>query len=104
MGRYALLIGISNYTAGLDPLPSAVRDVAALRDVLVNPEIGCFAAPDVTVLQDANKNEIETAIHHLFANRKSDDLLLFYFSGHGVTDSNGNFYFSSVSTNIAFLA
>ena len=30
MGRYALLIGISNYNAGLTPLRSAVKDVDAL--------------------------------------------------------------------------
>ena len=82
MGRYALLIGISNYTKGLDPLPSAVKDVDALRQVLLNPEIGSFADGDVVVLKDAEKGAIETAIYHLFANRKPDDLLLLYFSGH----------------------
>ncbi|CAN1209823.1 Serine/threonine kinase [Tumidithrix helvetica PCC 7403] len=99
MGRYALLVGNSNYTAGLNPLPSAVRDVEALREVLVNPEVGGFAESDVTVLKDVEKGEIETAIHNLFANRKTDDLLLFYFSGHGVTDSRSDFYFTVLSTS-----
>ena len=100
MGRYALLIGISNYNnAGLNPLPSAVKDVDALRQVLLNPEIGGFADGDVKVLKDAEKGAIETAIYHLFANRKPDDLLLFYFSGHGVTDDRRDFYFSGTSTS-----
>ncbi|MCA6621460.1 MAG: SUMF1/EgtB/PvdO family nonheme iron enzyme [Pseudanabaena sp. M165S2SP1A06QC] len=99
MGRYALLIGISNYTKGLDPLPSAVKDVDALRQVLLNPEIGSFADGDVVVLKDAEKGAIETAIYHLFANRKPDDLLLLYFSGHGVTDDRRDFYFSGTSTS-----
>lgn len=99
MGRYALLIGISNYTKGLDPLPSAVKDVDALRQVLLNPEIGSFADGDVVVLKDAEKGAIETAIYDLFANRKPDDLLLFYFSGHGVTDDRRDFYFSGTSTS-----
>jgi hypothetical protein len=63
MGRYALLIGISNYKAGLDLLPSAVKDVDALWQVLLNPEIGGFAESDVVVLKDAEKGAIETAIY-----------------------------------------
>ncbi len=97
-GRYALLIGISNYTSDLNPLPSAVRDVEALRQVLIDPDIGGFLDSDVTVLMDAKKGAIETAIHQLFSNRKKDDLLLFYFSGHGVVDSRGDFYLTSLST------
>jgi formylglycine-generating enzyme required for sulfatase activity len=99
MGRYALLIGISNYKAGLDLLPSAVKDVDALRQVLLNSEIGGFADGDVVVLKDAEKGAIETAIYHLFANRKPDDLLLLYFSGHGVTDDRRDFYFTGISTS-----
>lgn len=100
MGRYALLIGISNYNnAGLNPLPSAVKDVDALQQVLLNPEIGGFADGDVTVLKDVEKGAIETAIYHLFKDRKNDDLLLFYFSGHGVTDDRRDFYFSGTSTS-----
>jgi formylglycine-generating enzyme required for sulfatase activity len=99
MGRYALLIGISNYTKGLDLLPSAVKDVDALQQVLLNPEIGDFADGDVVVLKDAEKGAIETAIYHLFANRKPNDLLLLYFSGHGVTDDRRDFYFTGISTS-----
>lgn len=40
MAKVALLIGISEYEPGLDPLPSAVKDVEAVRRVLVNPEMG----------------------------------------------------------------
>ncbi len=98
MGRYALLVGISNYTADLKPLPSAVKDVVALRQVLVNPEIGGFLDADVKVLQDADKGAIETAIYELFASRKPEDLLLFYFSGHGVTDGRNDFYFTGSKT------
>ncbi|MEY3256756.1 MAG: hypothetical protein RLZZ29_1891, partial [Cyanobacteriota bacterium] len=59
----------------------------------------CFADRDVVVLKDAEKGAIETAIYHLFANRKPDDLLLFYFSGHGVTDDRRDFYFTGTSTS-----
>ena len=99
MGRYALLIGISNYTTDLNPLPSAVKDVAALKEVLIDPAIGGFAANDVEVLTDVDETAIRKGISRLFANRKNDDLVVLYFSGHGVTDSRNDFYFSGISTD-----
>jgi formylglycine-generating enzyme required for sulfatase activity len=98
MGRYALLVGNSNYT-NLNPLPSAVRDVDALCEVLLNPEVGGFAVSDVTVLRNVDETEIRKAISSLFAKRERDDLLLFYFSGHGVVDSLNDFYLTGVSTD-----
>ena len=40
MAKIALLIGVSEYQPGLNPLPAAVQDVEAMRRVLVNPEMG----------------------------------------------------------------
>jgi formylglycine-generating enzyme required for sulfatase activity len=98
MGRYALLIGVSNYT-DLNPLPSAVKDVAALKEVLIDPKIGGFADSDVEALTDVDETAIRRGISKLFANRKNDDLVLLYFSGHGVTDSRNDFYLSGISTD-----
>jgi hypothetical protein len=39
------------------------------------------------------------AIYHLFANRQRDDLVLLYFSGHGVDDGN-EFYFTNRFTRM----
>ena len=99
MGRYALLVGISKYPEALNPLPSAVRDVDALQEVLTNPEIGGFAESEVEVLKDVDETAIRRGISRLFANRDRDDLLLFYFSGHGVTDSLNDFYLTGTSTD-----
>jgi len=98
MTKVALLIGVSDYEPGLTPLPSAVRDVEAMRQVLANPEMGGFAEADITVLPNPDRQTMEDAIYTLFANRQKDDLLLFYFSGHGVVDDGGEFYFASRST------
>ncbi len=95
MGRYALLVGVSNYDADFTALPSAVKDVKALQRVLLNSEIGGFFESDVTTLVDCDRQAIERAVYSLFAERKPDDLLLFYFSGHGVTDNRGDFYLAS---------
>ncbi|MCC5639687.1 caspase family protein [Nostoc sp. CHAB 5844] len=99
MAKVALLIGISEYQEPtLAPLPKAVNDVEAMRRVLVNPEMGDFAEGDVTVLKNPQRQEMEDAIYNLYAHREKEDLLLFYFSGHGVTIGSGDFYFSTSIT------
>ncbi len=98
MAKVALLIGVSEYEPGLNPLPSAVKDVEAMQRVLVNPEMGNFALSDITVLKDPQRQAIEYAIYHLFADRQKDDLLLFYFSGHGIKDERGKLYLSTCTT------
>ncbi|MBD2438207.1 caspase, EACC1-associated type [Nostoc sp. FACHB-110] len=98
MAKVALLIGISKYEPGLAPLPNAVNDVEAMQRVLVNPEMGDFAPENVTVLKNPQRQEMEDAIYNLYAHRDKDDLLLFYFSGHGVTVESGDFYFSTSIT------
>ncbi|MDB9456276.1 caspase, EACC1-associated type [Dolichospermum circinale] len=106
MNKFALLIGVSEYQSGFSPLPTTVKDVEAIQEVLVNPEIGEFAAENVTVLKNPQKPDMEEAIHDLYDNRQRDDLLLLYFSGHGLINDDGNFYFSTSSTkkkNASFL-
>ncbi|MBD6620105.1 SUMF1/EgtB/PvdOfamily nonheme iron enzyme [Komarekiella sp. 'clone 1'] len=98
MAKVALLIGISEYEPDLNPLPSAVKDVEAMRRVLVNPEMGDFAEANITVLKNPQRQEIEDAIYNLFTNRQKDDLLLFYFSGHGIKDERGKLYLSTRAT------
>ncbi|MEO0839849.1 MAG: caspase family protein, partial [Cyanobacteria bacterium J06643_5] len=98
MSKIALLIGVSEYQPGLNTLPSAVRDVEAMRRVLVNSEMGGFIDSDVTVLKNPRPDDIRYAIYELFSNRQKDDLLLFYFSGHGIKDEKGNLYFATRHT------
>jgi formylglycine-generating enzyme required for sulfatase activity len=98
MAKVALLIGVSEYKYGLNPLPSAVKDVEAMQRVLVNPEMGNFALSDIKVLINRQPDDIAYAIYHLFADRQKDDLLLFYFSGHGIKDDRGKLYLSSCTT------
>jgi uncharacterized caspase-like protein len=101
MAKVALLIGVGEYlpSSGLQNLAAAARDVAAMRDVLVQPEIGGFAEADVTVLLNPEPQQTRMALNQLFVGRKRDDLLVFYFSGHGWVDNSGNFYFTSPQTD-----
>ena len=95
MAKIALLIGVSDYESGLDGLPAAVNDAIAMQQVLTNPNMGEFADAAVTVLQNPDRQVMEDAIYNLFVNRQKEDLVLLYFSGHGVLDDGGEFYFAS---------
>ena len=84
--KHALLIGVSSYGEGLQPIPSARLDVEALAEVLRDPQLGNFPSDQVVVMQDPQRTPMERAVELLFANRDPDDLLLLYFSGHGFRD------------------
>lgn len=82
MEKIALLIGISEYEHGLNPLPSAINDIEAMRQVLEDPERGAFDR--VEVLPNPSRQVMEEAIYDLFSNRQPEDILLLYFSGHAI--------------------
>ena len=52
MAKVALPIGVNEYEPGLNPLPSAARDIEAMQAVLLNPEIDGFAETDVIALKN----------------------------------------------------
>lgn len=96
MSKVALIIGVSTYASGFSPLPSAIPDGEAMRDVLQSPEIGKF--DDVTFISDPDPLQMQEAIEGTFSGRKKDDLVLLFFSGHGVKDSNGKLYLATALT------
>ncbi len=98
MTKVALLIGVSEYEQGLNSLPAAVKDIEAMRDVLLAPGIGGFTEPNITVLKNPERQTMEEAIYSLFAGRHRDDLLLLFFSGHGIKDDSGNLYLATRRT------
>lgn len=95
MGKFALLIGVSEYPEGLSALPAALNDVEAMCEVLKCPEKGEFK---VTTLLNPTADRLRKSIEAFFKNRASDDLVLLYFSGHGIVDAEGNFFFSATET------
>lgn len=96
MGKYALLIGVDTYGEGLQPLPAASKDVAALREVLLNPQMGGFdeAKPLINPMHPEMAREIEL----WFQDRQPEDLVLLFFSGHGVKDDRRDLYFAAANT------
>ncbi|GCE61559.1 caspase, EACC1-associated type [Microcystis aeruginosa] len=96
MAKFALLIGVSEYSEGLRPISSAILDVEAMRRVLEHPDMGAF--DQVTVLSNPDKGSMEKAVEVLFADRQRDDLVLLYFSGHGLKAQNARFFLSTRDT------
>ena len=96
MAKKALLIGVSEYEPGLNPLPGAILDSEAIKQVFEHPEIGGF--DEVISLINPERSAMEEAIERLFSERQKDDLLLLYYSGHGIKDDSGRLYFANTKT------
>jgi formylglycine-generating enzyme required for sulfatase activity len=99
--RLALIIANSDFD---DPklrcLKTPVRDAEALAEVLGDPEIGGF---DVTLLVDEPMATIRSEISRLYARRKRSDLLLLYYSGHGIRDEHGDLYLATRNTEMGWV-
>jgi uncharacterized caspase-like protein len=93
MAKVALLIGVSEYEPGLSRLPGAVKDVEAMQRVLQRPEIGGF--DQVKTLTNPDPLLMQGEIESLFSERSKEDLVLLFFSGHGVKDDRGKLYFAT---------
>ncbi|MGB5962009.1 MAG: GUN4 domain-containing protein [Coleofasciculaceae cyanobacterium] len=96
MVKVALLIGVSQYGAGFNQLPAATKDVEEMHRVLQHPDIGDFK--EVKSLIDPDPQEMGTAIENLFGAGSREDLLLLFFSGHGIKDESGNLYLATRTT------
>ncbi|MEH1825371.1 MAG: ribosomal protein L7/L12 [Nostoc sp.] len=93
MAKVALLIGVSEYEPGLNTLPAAVKDIEALQRVLKDSEMGGF--DEVKALPNPDRQTMESEIETLFSGRAKDDLVLLFFSGHGIKDDGGKLYFAT---------
>lgn len=98
MSKFALLIGVSEYPdeMSFNPLPAATKDVEAMKEVLQNSEIGGF--DKIKTLINRSRLEMSETIETYFRDCQKDDLILFFFSGHGVKDEKRNLYFSAHNT------
>ncbi|MBH8552786.1 tetratricopeptide repeat protein [Nostocaceae cyanobacterium CENA357] len=95
MTKVALLIGVSDYEPGLNPLPASVKDVEAMAKVLQNPEIGGFAETNIQKLENPEPQKMQEALEMLLSDRHKDDLVVLYFSGHGIKDESGKLHLAT---------
>jgi len=100
--KYALIIGNNNYDdPKLAQLKTPAADSQALAKVLGDQSIGSF--DEVTPLINKNESEIRRAISSFLNHKKPDDLVLVYFSGHGILDDRGRLFLSLKDTQTNLL-
>lgn len=96
--RLALIIANSTFAdPALSRLKTPGRDAKAFSDVLKDPAIGNF---DVTLLLDQPSGTVRQEVARLYRNRSRSDLLLLYFSGHGIRDEHGDLYLATSDTQM----
>jgi formylglycine-generating enzyme required for sulfatase activity len=96
--RLALIIANSDFEdEKLCRLKTPIRDAEALAAVLDDPDIGDF---DVTLLIDEPEPLVRRRIARLYHRRKRSDLLLLYYSGHGIRDAHGDLYLATRDTEM----
>jgi len=102
--RYrALLIGNSTYPEDSHNLPSLegpVNDVTLLRSALEDNRIGMFAPGNVTVRPERTSHELIRALDDFFTPATRDDVLLLYYSGHGVLDHTATLFLCARDTRV----
>jgi len=97
--RLALIIANSEFDdPKLSRLVTPSRDAEALAKVLSDPNIGGFK---VTLLLDETETIVRRKIARLYHRRKRGDLLLLYYSGHGIKDEySGELYLATKDTEM----
>src|SRR5438105_12686393 len=94
--RLALIVASSHYTdKTLQQLEAPGQDAGALARVLADAALGNF---EVEKLLDRPSHEVRRAIEVFCSGRNRDDLLLLYFSGHGLKEDDGRLYLATIDT------
>jgi len=100
--KFALIIANTEYTdPGLAQLTAPGKDAREFWRVLDSSELSAF--DDVIILLNEDESKVRETIDYFFSLKKPDDLLVLYFSGHGVRDEYGSLYLAVRNTNRARL-
>ncbi|MGC4766498.1 AAA domain-containing protein [Micromonospora sp. DT46] len=102
MGRHALVLGTATYDAAskLTALPGVRQDVEQLRTVLDSD--GDFDSVDAHV--DLPAARMKQVVEEFYGARRTGDLALFYYSGHGIQhDDRQSLFFGTIDTETTLL-
>ena len=96
-GKFALIIANTEYIdPGLAHLTAPGKDAEDFARVLRDKEICAFDT--VSVYLNQLSSTIVELIDEFFDQKKPDDLIVLYFSGHGVRDEFGSLYLAVKNT------
>ncbi|HXJ03016.1 MAG TPA: caspase family protein [Micropepsaceae bacterium] len=94
MGAHALLVGVSQFDdPKLAKLNSPKSDVEAFASVLKDPARGGFDNVEVSI--DSDLLTIRDQLSALMDGRSADDMVLLYYSGHGIVAKGGRLYLAT---------
>ena len=94
MSAHALLIGVSRFDDHkLAKLNSPIEDVQAFAGVLKDPQRGAFDSVEVSLNQDLLT--IRDKLSALMDGRSPDDMVLLYYSGHGIVAKGQRLYLAT---------
>lgn len=97
--KLALIIATTEYfDPNLAKLSAPGKDAEDLAQVLKDKNIAEF--DDVKIVFNQPESIVREAIDEFFDRKKSDDMLLLYFSGHGIRDEMGALYLALKNTNL----
>jgi outer membrane protein assembly factor BamD (BamD/ComL family) len=95
--RLALIIGNSVYRDNtLARLLKPDADVGNLAEIMLDAEVGGF--DDVNVLVNMSFATVRREVASFFSKKQREDLLVLYFSGHGILDDAGRLYLAVKDT------
>jgi WD40 repeat protein len=96
--KSALIIANCTYEhPDLRQLAAPAQDAESLARVLADRDLGGF---EVRTLINEPSYKLNLEIEDFCENRRRDDLLLLYFSGHGIKDADGQLYFATADTQL----
>lgn len=105
-GRYALIVGASDYKDDrVTDLPACTNDARGVYAAITDPAIGMFKPADVTLLlnESVTERNVVQELDNIASKAGTDDLVLIYFSGHGAVDSRQRSYWIMYDTDISSL-
>ena len=98
MGAHALLVGISRFDdPKLAKLNSPQSDVEAFATVLKDPSRGAFDSVEVSI--DSDLLTIRDQLSSLMDGRSAEDMVLLYYSGHGIVAKGGRLYLATAQSS-----
>ena len=99
MARHALLIGVSEFADDrLARLNAPINDVLALRGILQDNSRGGFDSVELSLNDDFVR--MRDHLSRFFNDRAPDDLLLLYYSGHGILGRGNRLFLATTGSNL----